>query len=139
VRGADGRYTTGDWILEPILPGMDYKGLRRWHNMVLTELGVPEVVRVHRLGHAMSDEMQRAYSGLTPGLTLRMLEGLESVWKQGLDGPHGQAAEKVIYEISMKTAKVKRGRLRLDLRKPPSAPGHRDPVVDARPARQRSG
>lgn len=89
------------WQYVPIVTGLEFKGLRRAHNMWLTEDDVPEVVRAHRLGHAMSDEMQAAYSLVSKTLEKKLLEALERRWNEALT----EQAWEIISQISPRLAK----------------------------------
>jgi hypothetical protein len=96
-----GRYApAGEYVLERATPGLEYKGLRRVHNVWLTELGVPDVARTHRLGHAMSDELQAAYSLVSPVLEARLLAGLQELWVEAFRGYAGIAAMEIISKFS---------------------------------------
>lgn len=75
---------TGEWAIEPVVPGLEFKGLRRAHNVWLTEDGIPEVARAHRLGHAMSDDMQAAYSLVSKAMEAKLLAALERRWQEAL-------------------------------------------------------
>lgn len=76
--------TLDTWQWPPIVSGLEFKGLRRAHNVWLTEDGVPEVVRAHRLGHAMSDEMQAAYSLVSASMERELLHSLERRWNEAM-------------------------------------------------------
>jgi hypothetical protein len=91
---------TGEWAIEPVVPGLEFKGLRRAHNVWLTEDGVPEVARAHRLGHAMSDDMQAAYSLVSAAMERELLAGLERRWQEALT----PEAWEIISQISPKLA-----------------------------------
>lgn len=92
---------TGDWAISPVLPGLEFKGLRRAHNVWMTDDGIAEVARAHRLGHAMSDEMQAAYSVVSREMERKLLDALERRWQEALS----PEAWKIISQISPRLAK----------------------------------
>lgn len=100
LRGPARHAPAGEYILERATPGLEYKGLRRVHNVWLTELGVPDIARTHRLGHAMSDELQQAYSLVSPVLEIQILTGLQEYWTRAFAGIAGVAALGIIAQFS---------------------------------------
>ncbi len=96
LKGPTPYAAAGEYILERAVPGLEFKGLRRAHNIWLEEIGSPDVVRAHRLGHAMSDDMQAAYSLVSPTLEAQMLAGLQELWVQAFRGYAGIAALGII-------------------------------------------
>lgn len=100
LRGPTRHAASGIYVLERAAPGLEWKGLRRVHNTWLTELGVPDVVRTHRLGHAMDDEMQAAYSLVSDTLEAQMLMGLQDLWTQAFRGYAGIAALGIIAQFA---------------------------------------
>lgn len=92
---------TGEWVLPPVVPGLEFKGLRRGCNVWLTEDDIPEVVRAHWLGHAMSDDMQAAYSLVSAAMEVRLLAALERRWQDALT----PEAWEIISQISPTLAK----------------------------------
>lgn len=90
----------GEYVLERAAPGLEFKGLRRVHNVWLTELGVSDIARTHRLGHAMSDEMQSAYSLVSATLERQLLAGLQEYWTRAFAGFAGVAALGIIAQFS---------------------------------------
>lgn len=101
----------GTYVLERAVPGLEFKGLRRVHNTWLTEIGCPDVVRAHRLGHAMDDEMQAAYSLVSPTLEAQMLTGLQELWVEAFRGYAGIAALLVIAQFAPEHAAASRSAL----------------------------
>jgi hypothetical protein len=69
------------------------------------------VVRAHRLGHAMSDEMQAAYSLVSPTLEAQMLTGLQELWVEAFRGYAGIAALAVIAQFAPEQAAASRSAL----------------------------
>ena len=96
LKGPTRHAEAGEYVLERAVPGLEFKGLRRVHNVWLTELGVPEVARTNRLGHAMSDEMQAAYSQVSKPLEAQLLAGLQELWVAAFAGYAGIAAMSII-------------------------------------------
>lgn len=96
LRGPGRAGAAGEYVLERATPGLEFKGLRRVHNVWLTELGVPDIARTHRLGHAMSDEMQSAYSLVSATLERQLLAGLQEYWVRAFSGFAGVAALGII-------------------------------------------
>lgn len=92
--------TLDAWQWPPIVSGLEFKGLRRAHNVWLTEDGIPEVVRAHRLGHAMSDEMQAAYSLVSSSMEKELLHSLERRWTEAMT----PEAWEIISQISPRLA-----------------------------------
>lgn len=109
--------TLETWAYPPIVTGLEFKGLRRAHNIWLTEDGIPEVVRAHRLGHAMSDEMQAAYSLVSAAMERALLEALERRWNEALT----PEAWEIISQISPRLAK-KRSEAETEKGKGPVSP-----------------
>ena len=91
---------TGRWVIPQVLRDFEFKGLRRGHNVWLTEAGVAEVARAHRLGHAMGDDMQQAYSLVSTILEDQVHVALEACWWQAFAGPSGPAALEIISRFS---------------------------------------
>lgn len=100
LRGGGRAGVAGEYVLERAAPGLEFKGLRRVHNVWLTELGVPDIARTHRLGHAMSDEMQSAYSLVSTTLERQLLAGLQEYWVRAFAGFAGVAALGVIAQFA---------------------------------------
>lgn len=100
LRGPTRHAASGIYVLERAVPGLEFKGLRRVGNVWLEELGVQDVVRAHRLGHAMSDDMQAAYSLVSPVLEAQMLTGLQGLWAQAWSGYAGIAALGIIAQFA---------------------------------------
>jgi hypothetical protein len=96
----DGRYTLERHDLLPGVPGVEYKGLRRIQNVWLTEAGVPDVARSHRLGHGMSDPLQAAYSQVSDLLETQLLAALQEMWVEAFAGYAGPAALDVIRQFA---------------------------------------
>lgn len=111
LRGPTRHAAAGTYILERATPGVEFKGLRRIHNVWLTELGVPDVVRAHRLGHAMSDDMQAAYSLVSATLEAQMLTGLQELWADAFAGYAGIAALGIIAQFAPEQAAASRSAL----------------------------
>lgn len=99
-RDANNRYIYPVLELRPCVPNLEYKGLRRIHNVWLTEHGIPDVVRTHRLGHAMDDQLQHAYSQVSRALEAQMLAVLQSLWVEAFSGDDGPAAIDVIRQFA---------------------------------------
>lgn len=108
LRGPTRHAPAGTYVLERAAPGLEFKGLRRVHNVWLTELGVPDVVRAHRLGHAMDDDMQAAYSLVSPTLEAQMLTGLQELWVRAFRGYAGIAALGIIAQFAPEQAAASR-------------------------------
>jgi integrase len=94
------------WAVPPVVPGLEFKGLRRAHNVWLTEAGVPEVARAYRLGHAMSDDMQAAYSLVSGVMEAQVLAALEVFWAEAFRGPAGAAAVEIISRFAPDLARA---------------------------------
>ena len=86
--------------LLPAAAGVEYKGLRRIHNVWLTEAGVPDVARSHRLGHGMSDPLQAAYSEVSEILETQLLAALQAMWVEAFAGYAGPAGLEVIRQFA---------------------------------------
>lgn len=99
LRGPGRAGAAGEYVLERATPGLEYKGLRRVHNVWLTEMGVPDIARTHRLGHAMSNEMQAAYSMVSVRLEQQLLAGLQEYWVRAFAGAAGLAALGIIAQF----------------------------------------
>lgn len=98
---------TGEWVVPPAVPGLEFKGLRRAHNVWLTEDNIPEVARAYRLGHAMSDEMQAAYSLVSVAMERDLLAALERRWWEALD--EVPEAREIVSQISPRLARERSG------------------------------
>ena len=104
LRGPTNYAEAGTYVLERAVPRLEFKGLRRVHNTWLTELGTPDVVRTHRLGHAMDDDMQAAYSLVSPRLEAQMLAGLQELWVEAFRGYAGIAALGIVARFAPEQA-----------------------------------
>jgi hypothetical protein len=111
LRGPSRYAPAGEYVLERAAPGLEYKGLRRAHNVWLTEIGVAEVARAYRLGHAMSDDMQGAYSMVSATLERQLLAGLQELWARAFAGFAGVAALGIIRQFSPEYADSARAAL----------------------------
>lgn len=111
LRGSNQWLVAGEYVLERAVPGLEFKGLRRAWNVWATERGIPEVARVHQLGHAMSDEMQATYSQMSSVLEAQIRAAFQDAWVEAFRGYAGIAALEVIERFAPKAASGARAAL----------------------------
>lgn len=97
--------STGDWAITPVVPGLEFKGLRRAHNVWMTDDGIAEVARAHRLGHAMSDEMQAAYSIVSREMERKLQDALERRWQEALSSEAWEIISQISPRLAAKRSK----------------------------------
>ncbi len=108
LRASNGYVIAGEYVLERGAPGLEFKGLRRAWNVWATERGIPEVSRVHQLGHAMSDDMQEAYSLMSEALEAHVRETMQAAWVEAFRGYAGVEALRIIGQFSPTAAEANR-------------------------------
>lgn len=124
LRASNGYVVAGEYVLERAVPGLEFKGLRRAWNTWATERAIPEVSRVHQLGHAMSDDMQEVYSLMSEVLEAQIRDAMQQAWVEAFRGYAGVEALRIIGQFAPKAAEANRAEIasaRLAL--PPGASG----------------
>jgi hypothetical protein len=122
LRGSNQWVVAGEYVLERAQPGLEFKGLRRGWNVWATERQIPEIARVHQLGHAMNDEMQATYSQMSAVLEAQMRSAFQDAWTEAFRGYAGIAALGIVAQFSRGAAgDTVRGVLPMQLRALPGS------------------
>lgn len=72
-------------LLQPVKPGLTFKGLRHSHKTWMIADGVPEIAQSERLGHCIQNPVRATYSHVAQEVERRLITGLEKRWDDAVE------------------------------------------------------
>lgn len=100
LKGPNRWSVAGIYVLERAAPGLEPKGARRAWNVWATEQGIPDIARETQLGHAMSDELQAAYSLMSAVLEDQIRTAFQALWTEAFAGYAGVEAIRIVRQFA---------------------------------------